>query len=138
MSWSATVEWVFNSTDLTQTGKFRATTLSGYLDSVPLRGENIVIAFVTGRTFVTKCKDQQVIQLKIAVYGTSKTDFEINSATLRALVDAAQHTLIHNKPDGTQEQNLTAEARNYVVKQEGNNGMATIDFYLSTPGFTAV
>ena len=138
-AWSAGVELIWNSNNLTVAGKYRFTIVSGYFDTPPVRGENLIIPFVSGRTFIPKFQDQVTILCKGDIQGTSQTDLEANIATLKGyFADLAQHTLTRNLPDGsTQKSNTTTEARNFICTPNGPLlAIATVDFICSVAGFS--
>lgn len=136
-AWSASVEWIFNSNNLTVAGKYRTTHISGYFDMAPIRGENLIIPGATGRTYVIKFFDQKTIVCGISIQGTTPTDLESNIATLLGYFsDLTQHTLTRNLPNSTQVSCTTVEAMNFTSVQSGLNGKATVDFVCSTPTFS--
>lgn len=75
--------FTYNGTDLSTLGNI--TLIDGYLDLPERRGENQVIPYRHGSTFVTKFYDERIIVFGIAVLGTSLSDLETKMKAIQTL-----------------------------------------------------
>jgi hypothetical protein len=108
------MQWTWETNPLSVAGDYETEELSGFL--LPeIRGENLMIPFVSGRTYVPKFFDQLKITLGITFMGTDEVDTFANIQTILAYFDGLDlGTLAVDVPSGD---TLTCEAE--VIALDG-------------------
>jgi hypothetical protein len=132
-----TAEWNFNSSDLTNGAKYRASLLSGADDIPPVRGQDIIIPFRTGQTWVKKYFDSRTVVLSLYITGTSLTDKKANIDTLMSILGYRQHgLLIRTLPSAAQLQVYAEVIKPLSIVHKGLYlALGTVEFQLSDPFF---
>jgi hypothetical protein len=128
-------EWTYNGTPLTSAGKWRGYCVEGYDDPPDLRGDNIVIPLVAGRTYVPKFGDQQTLMFVFTLQGTSSSDLQSNIEIVKSVFSnqTVLHTLVRVYPSGNSK-SCSAEAINFHLLHDGPKlAKATVDFVLPNP-----
>jgi hypothetical protein len=128
--------WSFNSQDLNVDGKYMTDVLDGY-DLPPVRGENILIPFKTGKLHTQKYFDERIITFGMAILGTDFVDLQTNiDAMLGVLGTRVQSLLSHTMPNGSVRQTYAEVVDSIKLKYQNDQcALATIEFLLSDPIF---
>ena len=94
------MQWTWETNPLSVAGDYETEEISGFL--LPeIRGENLLIPFISGRTYVPKFFDQMKITLGITFTGADEVDTYANILTMLAYFDTlALGTLEVDVPSG--------------------------------------
>jgi hypothetical protein len=127
--------WSFAGTTLTDLG--RVTILNDYLDTAERRGENILLPFRHGRTFVQKYYEERVISIGLAINVASATALESRLDTIKRLFSSrAQGTLSQTLEDATIRTSLaTIDSPFQIERKKDSLALAVLDFRLTEPFF---
>lgn len=127
--------WSFGGTALTDLG--RVTILNDYLDTAERRGQNVVLPFRHGSTFVQKYYDERVISIGLAINVASATALESRLDTIKRLMSVrTQQTLSMTMEDSTvRTTQATLDSPFQIERKKDAFAMAVLDFRLTTPYF---
>jgi hypothetical protein len=133
------MKWTWETYPLSVAGDYETEEISGFLLPA-IRGDNVMIPYVSGRTYVPKYFDQLKITLGITFMGTSEVDTYSNILTMLAYFDTlTQGTLEVDVPTGD---TLTCEAE--VIDFQGPvwdgpcAAKATVTFLVAAGEMTVV
>lgn len=125
----------FGGTALSDLG--RVTILNDYIDTAERRGENIVIPFRHGSTFVQKYYGERVISMGIAINVANATALETRLDTIKRLMSIrTQQTLSMTMEDATvRTTDATIDSPFQIERQKDALALAVFEFRLTTPYF---
>jgi predicted phage tail component-like protein len=127
--------WTFGGSALTSFG--RVTVIDDYLDTAERRGENIIIPFRHGRTFVQKYYDERRITIGLAINVASATVLESTLDTLKKLLSVrTQQTLAQTREDSSV-RNISATVDTPMQVERFNDrfAKAILEFTCTAPYF---
>ena len=127
--------WSFGGTDLSTFGK--VTLIDNYMDFPPRRGENQVIPFQHGASFVQKFFDQRIITIGITIIGTSASDLETKIDTLMGLLAPRTEQVLSQTREDATVRTANASVDDSIATQRFSDKLAkcVINFTLSSPFF---
>jgi len=126
--------YTYNGTDLSTLGNI--TLIDGYLDIPERRGNNHVIPFRNGTTFVQKYLDERVIVFGIAVLGTSLSSLETKMKAIQTLFsERTQKTLSIAYEDATTKTAQVTVNKTLQVARIQSLARIVVEFAMCEPFF---
>lgn len=128
--------WSFGGTTLL-TYAYRITLINDYLDIPERRGENQMIPFRHGTTFVPKYFDERVMVFGMAIRGANAAGLETTMDSLRAkLAPNTQQVLSCTREDATVRTALATVRSPLQVERHGSKtALIVVEFELADPLF---
>jgi hypothetical protein len=128
--------WEFNGNPLTATGNYITGDIGG-IDLPPVRGKNVLIPFVHGRTHVKKYFDERVVTLGVTIIGTTAADLETNmDAYLKIVGVRTRGYLVRTMEDATTRHAYAEVDKQMDLVIKGPKlAMGVVEFLLAEPFF---
>lgn len=125
--------WKFGGYDLSDYGTL--TTVSSVFKLLEKRGDNILIPFADGRTFVRKFYEQQLITLGLAVDGSGVEDLEFKIDLLKRILGRSAQGLLQQVFDNESIRQAYAEVRGNLspARISPTEVRMAIDFLITDP-----